>query len=46
MAGFSNVLVHGYDPVDLAIVRDVLEHHLDDLVSFGEAIRSRMSERR
>ncbi|MDQ3170249.1 MAG: DUF86 domain-containing protein [Acidobacteriota bacterium] len=39
MAGFRNVLVHGYDAVDLAIVRDILEHHLVDLLSFVSAIR-------
>ncbi len=42
MAGFRNVLVHGYDDVDLAIVRDVLEHHLDDLAAFARAVRSRV----
>jgi uncharacterized protein YutE (UPF0331/DUF86 family) len=42
MAGFRNVLVHGYDAVDLAIVRDVLEHHLDDLLAFAAAIRTRL----
>jgi uncharacterized protein YutE (UPF0331/DUF86 family) len=31
MAGFRNVLVHGYDDVDLAVVRDVLDHHISDL---------------
>jgi uncharacterized protein YutE (UPF0331/DUF86 family) len=39
MAGFRNVLVHGYDAVDLAIVRDVVEHRLGDLLAFVEAIR-------
>lgn len=39
MAGFRNVLVHGYDTVDLAIVRDVLEHRLDDLLAFVSTIR-------
>src|SRR2546427_6226140 len=34
MVGFRNVLVHGYDTVDLAIVRDVVEHRLDDLLQF------------
>ena len=29
MAGFRNILVHGYDTVDLAIVQDVVEHHLE-----------------
>lgn len=43
MAGFRNVLVHGYDTVDLDIVRDVLEHRLDDLLAFVRAIRARLS---
>ncbi len=43
MAGFRNVLVHGYDEVDLTIVRDVLESHLGDLVDFVAAVRARMA---
>lgn len=39
MAGFRNILVHGYDAVDLAIVRDVVDHRLDDLLAFVAAIR-------
>lgn len=39
MAGFRNVLVHGYQEVDLGIVEDVLEHHLDDLLHFVSAVR-------
>ncbi len=41
--GFRNVLVHGYANVDKAIVRDVLENHLDDLTAFVAAIRVRLS---
>jgi uncharacterized protein YutE (UPF0331/DUF86 family) len=41
MAGFRNVLVHGYQEVDLGIVEDVLAHHLSDLLSFVTAVRSR-----
>jgi len=37
--GFRNVLVHGYDAVDVAIVRDVLAHGVDDLEAFVAAIR-------
>ena len=44
MAGFRNVLVHGYDDVDLGVVRDVLDHHLGDLETFVAAIRHRLSE--
>ena len=42
MAGFRNVLVHGYDDVDLAIVRDIVEHRLLDLMRFVECVRDRL----
>jgi len=42
MAGFRNVLVHGYQSVDKALVRDVVEHRLDDLLTFVSAIRDRL----
>jgi uncharacterized protein YutE (UPF0331/DUF86 family) len=38
--GFRNVLVHGYAEVDVAVVRDVLEHHVADLLDFAAAIRA------
>lgn len=38
-AGFRNMLVHGYGVVDLAIVRDVVEHRLDDLLAFVASVR-------
>ena len=41
--GFRNILVHGYGQVDLAIVKDVLHSHLDDLLDFAAAIRGRLS---
>lgn len=34
MAGFRNLVVHGYETVDLRIVRDVVEHRLVDLTAF------------
>lgn len=43
MAGFRNVLVQGYDDVDLGVVHDVLERHLDDLTAFVESVRQRIS---
>ena len=43
MAGFRNVLVHGYGDVDLAVVRDVLENHLGDLDAFVAAMRVRLA---
>lgn len=42
MAGFRNVLVHGYDDVDLRVVHDVLDGHLGDLTAFIDAVRQRM----
>jgi uncharacterized protein len=41
MAGFRNVLVHGYDDVDLEVVTDILSHHLGDLDAFVAAVRRR-----
>lgn len=43
MAGFRNVLVHGYVDVDRAVVRDVVVNHLDDLLTFVAAIRARLN---
>lgn len=42
MAGFRNILVHGYDLVDLAIVKDIVENRLDDLEQFAKLIRERL----
>lgn len=42
MVGFRNILVHGYQDVDLAMVRDVVEHRLDDLLQFVAAIGARI----
>jgi len=39
MAAFRNVIVHGYQDVDLAIVEDVVRNHLDDLLAFVAAMR-------
>jgi len=42
MAGFRNVLVHGYDEVDLAIVEDIVRNRLDDLLRFVTVIKGRL----
>jgi len=39
MAGFRNVLVHGYAEVDLDIILDVLNNNLDDFKRFASFIR-------
>lgn len=41
MAGFRNVLVHGYAKVNLDRVRDAVEHGLDDLLAFARVMRER-----
>ncbi len=43
MAGFRNVLVHGYQDVDLAVLRDILVNRLDDLLAFARVIRARLT---
>ena len=42
MAGFRNLIVHGYASVDLGIVRSVVENNLDDLLLFVARIRARL----
>ena len=44
MVGFRNILVHGYGDVDLSIVRDVLENHLDELLQFAAVVRARLPD--
>jgi uncharacterized protein YutE (UPF0331/DUF86 family) len=39
MAGFRNILVHGYQEVDVSIVEDIVRNHLGDLTAFVTAIR-------
>ena len=42
MAGFRNILVHGYADVDLTIVQDVLANHLGDLDGYVAAVSARL----
>jgi uncharacterized protein YutE (UPF0331/DUF86 family) len=43
MVGFRNILVHGYEVVDVGIVVEIVERGLDDLIGFVAAIRARLS---
>ncbi|MFN2432658.1 MAG: DUF86 domain-containing protein [Gemmatimonadota bacterium] len=43
MASFRNVLVHGYEEVELAVVREVLAERLGDLIDFVDVVRRRMA---
>jgi len=42
MVGFRNIVVHGYQNVDSEIMRDIVEHRLDDLLAFTSVIKSRL----
>jgi uncharacterized protein YutE (UPF0331/DUF86 family) len=43
MVGFRNIVVHGYERLNAAIVERILRNHLDDLLQFVNAIRTRLS---
>jgi uncharacterized protein YutE (UPF0331/DUF86 family) len=43
MVGFRNILVHVYETVDLEIVRNIVEHELDDLLRFTGLIRAKLA---
>lgn len=42
MAGFRNIVVHGYGGVSLEIAKDIVEHRLGDFVAFVTAIQGRL----
>jgi uncharacterized protein YutE (UPF0331/DUF86 family) len=46
MAGFRNVVVHGYQEVDITIVEDIVRNHLPDLLSFVDAVRRHLAAER
>ncbi len=42
MAGFRNIVVHGYQSIDPSIMRDIVENRLDDFLAFTSAIQSHL----
>ena len=38
MVGFRNVLIHEYQRLDIALMIDVIEKHLDDLIDYTNII--------
>lgn len=42
MVGFRNILVHEYQDMDIKIMVDVIEHHLDDLIVFTNHVMEYM----
>lgn len=45
LAGFRNIVVHGYEDVSLDIVRDIVRNHLPDLLEFSATIGGRLGRR-
>ena len=43
MVGLRNVLVHGYEIVDVAVVQEIVEHRLGNLLQFATVIRARLT---
>jgi uncharacterized protein YutE (UPF0331/DUF86 family) len=42
MVGFRNIVVHGYERVNGAIVEEIVRSNLDDLLGFVNAIRAKL----
>lgn len=38
MVGFRNVLVHQYQELDIDLMKDIVENHLDDLIEYTRQI--------
>ncbi|MCY6355113.1 type VII toxin-antitoxin system HepT family RNase toxin [Clostridium sp. ZS2-4] len=38
MVGFRNIAVHNYQPVNLGVIKEIIEKHLTDLKEFTEII--------
>jgi uncharacterized protein YutE (UPF0331/DUF86 family) len=45
MAGFRNVLVHGYTAVNLDVLEEVSTDRLEDLLRFSREVRARLALR-
>ena len=43
MVGFRNILVHGYEIVDVSVLQEIVEPRLDDLLQFVVVIRARLT---
>jgi uncharacterized protein YutE (UPF0331/DUF86 family) len=42
MVGFRNIVVHGYEKLNGAIVEEIVQNHLGDLLDFVSAIRENL----
>lgn len=46
MVGFRNVLVHEYQEFDVRVMKDVIEHRLDDLIAFTNCVMDYMKQQK
>lgn len=46
MAGFRNLLVHGYQTVSTKRLQDILANHLEDLRAFRRAVQASLERQR
>ena len=44
MVGFRNIAVHDYQKMDLGILQQVIENHLDDLAVFSRTILNKFNK--
>jgi uncharacterized protein YutE (UPF0331/DUF86 family) len=42
MVGFRNIIVHGYERLNGAMVKQIVGDHLDDLLQFVSAVRAKL----
>jgi uncharacterized protein YutE (UPF0331/DUF86 family) len=45
MAGFRNIVVHGYEVVDLRVVDDIVRNRLGDLLQYCASVRDGLQRR-
>lgn len=45
MVGFRNVLVHQYQELDLNLMIEVIEKHLEDLIDFAQVLVTRFTQK-
>ncbi len=38
MVGFRNILVHDYQDLEIKVMKEIIEYHLDDLIFFTECV--------
>ncbi|KOA19363.1 hypothetical protein CLHOM_21540 [Clostridium homopropionicum DSM 5847] len=42
MVGFRNIVVHNYQAINLKVVEEIIENHIDDLKEFTSIILNKV----